>query len=112
MASEHDLQLADALAACRAAPPTERARVAARYPHLAGELAEYLDAEANFDRLAGPLKAAVQALDNAPTIGWRPGPSGELLRSFRDYELLEEIGRGGMGVVYKARQKALDRLVA
>src|SRR5262245_54446428 len=70
----------------------------ARYPELAPDLAEFLADRAALERLAAPLRSVTPGSLPVGAVG--------------DYELLEEIARGGMGVVYRARQRSLNREVA
>jgi serine/threonine protein kinase/dipeptidyl aminopeptidase/acylaminoacyl peptidase len=69
-----------------------------RYPHLSDQLEKLLPLVASLDQNATPPSNQQTTLPPGTQLG--------------NYELIGVIGHGGMGVVYEARQKSLDRNVA
>jgi serine/threonine-protein kinase len=122
--SEHEERLEEVLAAyleaVDAGQRPDQPEWLARYPDLAADLAKFFANQEQVAQLAAPLRAMAPpelpaSAAEAATIGpaaEAPVPPGAKVRYFGDYELLEEIARGGMGVVYRARQISLNRDVA
>jgi WD40 repeat protein len=118
--SERERRLEEVLAAylraVEAGAAPDREALLARHPDLGGELHEFFANQDAMRQLAEPLRAVVQgapAEADTLSVGEPPVPARRpRVRYFGDYELLEEIARGGMGVVYRARQVTLNREVA
>jgi WD40 repeat protein/tRNA A-37 threonylcarbamoyl transferase component Bud32 len=122
------------LEAVQRGEPPDRDAWLARHPDLAGELAAFFADHDRMQKVVGPPQPAADVtlssaggpmgpatrppthgIEELPTLapGEQTTPAvGTRVRYFGDYELLEEIARGGMGVVYKARQRTLNRIVA
>ncbi len=77
-----------------------------RYPEVARQLADFFADHEHFRRMAGPLRP------DASRAALAPGCEPETFPEVPGYQILEVIGWGGMGVVYKARQFRPDRIVA
>jgi serine/threonine protein kinase/WD40 repeat protein len=99
--------LAGILLAEETGEPIDLSAVVREYPELESRLREYFRDRDGFDRLAPNLAAtASQLTAQAVPLDLVPGSH------FAGYEIVRELGRGGMGIVYLANQQSPKRPVA
>lgn len=138
--AETSSNLAEAIAAylesVARGEPLDRERLLQANADCREELTQFFTDHDAMTQAARPWAEALERDERGdrPTLAWLPGgdpnssplaslqepspalPAGAALplssARFGDYQLLEEIARGGMGVVYRARQLSLNRIVA
>ncbi len=112
---QRDQELAAVLERVADAAPDARPtldELVASHPHLAADLRDVWGALMVADAVAEHRSRNGRTSSFAPQKGRLVAADAVPPDELGDFKLLEEIGRGGMGVVYRARQRSLNRLVA
>ena len=105
-----DRVIADYLQGLEAGQSPDRAALLRDHPDVADQLRSFF---ADYDRV-GKYATAFRLPDASATVtaGGDGTASLPRVRYLGDFELLSEIARGGMGVVFRAKQVTLNRIVA
>jgi serine/threonine protein kinase len=97
--------LEEYLAVLEAGQFPDRSKFQDRFPDLADSLADYLDGLEFMHQTASQFANSCAMPGEASTPGW-------MAPLLEDYDIIREVGRGGMGIVYEAIQRSLHRRVA